>query len=133
MNDRMSNLDIVRATYSGNAADNGRHLRAALAADAEWTEAAGFPYAGTYIGPDDILRNVHERLAREWDGYRAEVDQFHDAGEHIIAHGFYHGTYRATGRAFTAAFAHIHTLRDGRIVKFVQVVDSAKVWEAMRD
>ena len=32
MNGRMSNLDIVRATYSGNAADNGRHLRAALAA-----------------------------------------------------------------------------------------------------
>ena len=50
-----------------------------------------------------------------------------------VNQGFYNGTYRATGRAFTAAFAHIHTLRDGCIVRFVQVVDSAKVWAAMRD
>ena len=45
---------------------------------------------------------------------------------------FYHGTYRATGKSFSASFAHIYTLRGGKIVKFVQIVDSAKVLEAMQ-
>lgn len=55
-----TNLEIVRATYEGGSAEeNGRNLLAALAPDAEWTEAAGFPYAGTYIGPQAIFKNVH--------------------------------------------------------------------------
>ena len=36
-------LEIVRATYEGSSEENGRNLLAALAPDAEWTEAAGFP------------------------------------------------------------------------------------------
>lgn len=56
-------LEIVRATYEGSSEENGRNLLAALAPDAEWTEAAGFPYAGTYIGPENIIKNVHQRLA----------------------------------------------------------------------
>ena len=56
----------------------------------------------------------------------------YDAGDNVIAQGFYHGTYRATGKSFSASFAHIYTLRAGKIVKFVQIVDSAKVLEAMQ-
>jgi ketosteroid isomerase-like protein len=91
-----------------------------------------FPYAGTYIGPENIIKNVHQRLGSEWQGYRADVDHFYDAGDNVIAQGFYHGTYRATGKSFSASFAHIYTLRAGKIVKFVQIVDSAKVLEAMQ-
>lgn len=129
-----TNLEIVRATYEGGSAEeNGRNLLVALAPDAEWTEAAGFPYAGTYTGPQAIFKNVHQRLGTEWQGYRADVDHFYDAGETVIAQGFYHGTYAATGKSFTASFAHIYQLRAGKIVKFVQIVDSAKVLEAMQD
>ena len=125
-------LEIVRETYEASSEENGRNLLAALAPDAEWTEAAGFPYAGTYIGPENIIKNVHQRLGSEWQGYRADVDHFYDAGDNVIAQGFYHGTYRATGKSFNASFAHIYTLRGGKIVKFVQIVDSAKVLEAMQ-
>lgn len=125
-------LEIVRATYEGSSEENGRNLLAALAPDAEWTEAAGLPYAGTYIGPENIIKNVHQRLGSEWQGYRADVDHFYDAGDNVIAQGFYHGTYRATGKSFSASFAHIYTVRAGKIVKFVQIVDSAKVLEAMQ-
>ena len=45
-----ANLEVIRATYEGTSEENGKHLRAALAPDATWTEAAGFPYAGTYTG-----------------------------------------------------------------------------------
>lgn len=38
------NLAIVKSTYEGqNSAENARNLKQALAEDARWTEAAGFP------------------------------------------------------------------------------------------
>jgi hypothetical protein len=44
-----ANLDLIRATYEGSSSEeNGRNLLAALAPDAAWTEAEGFPYAGTW-------------------------------------------------------------------------------------
>ena len=122
-----TNLEIVRNTYwSGPGA-----LLAALAPDVEWTEAAGFPYAGTYHGEAEIARNVFVRLATEWEGFRVDMENLYDAGDTIIAAGFYRGTYRNTSRSMEASFAHILTLKGGRIVRFVQYVDSKKVWDAM--
>jgi ketosteroid isomerase-like protein len=122
-----TNLEIVRNTYgSGPPA-----FLAVLAPDVEWTEAAGFPYAGTYRGADEIVKNVFARLGSEWEGFKADVDQWHDAGDTIIATGFYRGTYRKTNRPMEASFAHVLTLKDGKIVRFVQYVDSKKVWDAM--
>jgi hypothetical protein len=38
-----ASLELLRSTYEGSSEDNGRNLLAALAPDAEWTEAEGFP------------------------------------------------------------------------------------------
>jgi ketosteroid isomerase-like protein len=122
-----ANLELIRSTYLlGPAA-----LIAALAPDVEWTEAAGFPYGGTFHGVDEIGRNVFARLGSEWEGFRADMENLHDAGDTIIATGFYRGTYRKTNRPMESSFAHVFTLKEGKIIRFVQYVDSRKVWEAI--
>ena len=126
------NLEIIRSTYEGSSEDNGRHLMAALAPDARWTEAAGFPYAGTYVGPEAITKGVFRRLASEWEGYTARVHTFLADGDRVAAFGVYSGTYRRTGKAMTASFAHLYRLKDGEIVSMEQVVDSALVQQALR-
>lgn len=126
-----SNKDVIRGTYEASPAQKGERLRAALAPDASWTEAAGFPYAGTYVGFDAIAANVFQRLATEWIDYRAEARIYLEDGEHVAAFGVYSGTYRATGKAMTAAFAHLYTFKDGQIVRMEQVVDSAMALRAM--
>lgn len=127
----MTNLEIIRSTYEGPSAENGKHLLAALAPDAEWIEAAGFPYAGTYVGPDAIIANVFQRLATEWDGYRADVASYMVDGDQVAAFGVYSGTYKATGRSMRAAFAHHYCLKAGKIVRMVQYVDSHLVQLAL--
>src|SRR3954470_358317 len=122
-----TNLDIIRATYEGPSEQNGRNLKSALAEDARWTEAAGFPYGGTYIGPDQIVANVFQRLATEWIGYQAKVHTYLSDGDQVAAFGVYSGTYRATGKAMTASFAHLYRLEDGKIATMEQVVDSHQV------
>jgi ketosteroid isomerase-like protein len=126
-----SNLSIIQATYEGPSEQNGQNLLAALAEDATWTEAAGFPYAGTYVGPENIVRNVFQRLATEWEGYQAKVHTYVAEGDRVAAFGVYSGTYRKTGKSMTATFAHLYRLKDGKILSMEQYVDSAKVLEAL--
>ncbi|KAB1110747.1 nuclear transport factor 2 family protein [Neorhizobium galegae] len=127
-----ANLDLIRATYEGSSEDNGRNLLAALASDATWTEAEGFPYAGTYVGPDAIIAGVFHRLGTEWIGYKAEVHTFIEDGDRVAAFGVYHGTYKATGKSMTASFAHLYEVRNGKIASMVQFVDSHMVLQALR-
>ncbi|MFN6981056.1 MAG: nuclear transport factor 2 family protein [Brevundimonas sp.] len=128
-----SNTDIIRATYEGSSADNGRILLDTLAPDASWTEAAGFPYAGTYIGPDAIVANVFKRLATEWEGYKAEVHTYLAEDDRVAAFGVYSGVYLKTGKAMKATFAHLYRLKDGKIITMEQYVDSAMVKAAMAE
>ena len=96
-----------------------------------WTEAEGFPYAGTYNGPDAVLQGVFMRLGTEWDGFTVRPEDFIDGGDKIVATGTYEGKYKATGKSFRAAFAHVWTLRNGKAVAFQQHTDTAKVNEAL--
>ncbi|CAN5144405.1 nuclear transport factor 2 family protein [soil metagenome] len=128
-----ANLDLIRATYEGSSSEeNGRNLLAALAPDAQWTEAEGFPYAGTYVGPDAIVAGVFRRLASEWTGYRADVHTYLEDGDRVAAFGVYSGTYNATGKSMRAAFAHLYAVKDGKIATMNQYVDTHMVQQALK-
>lgn len=126
-----SNKDIIRGTYEASPEEKGARLRAALAPDASWTEAAGFPYAGAYVGFEAIAAGVFKRLATEWIDYRAEVHTYLEDGDQVAAFGVYSGAYRATGKAMTATFAHLYTFKGGKIVRMEQYVDSGTVQRAL--
>jgi len=126
-----SNRDIIRKTYEGSSEENAKHLLAVLSPDVEWTEAEGFPYAGTYVGVEALMQGVFQRLATEWDGFQAKVHTYLADGDRVAAFGVYSGTYKATGKSMTAHFAHLYELRDGQIVRMQQYVDSALVQRAL--
>lgn len=102
-----------------------------LAPNVEWTEAAGFPYAGTYFGPDEVVKNVHERLGAEWENYGAKDIKYTFNESTVMVYGKYSGIYKATHKSFEADFVHIYEFdTNNQVAKFVQVVDSAIVIEA---
>ena len=126
-----ANLELIRATYEGKSEDNGRNLLAALAPDASWTEAEGFPNAGTYVGAEAIIAGVFHRLGTEWVGYKAEVHTFLEDGDKVAAFGTYSGTYKATGKSMRADFAHLYVLKSGKIKSMTQYVDTVLVQRAL--
>jgi ketosteroid isomerase-like protein len=91
----------------------------------------GFPLAGTYTGPDAIRAGVFERLGREWDDYTAALDSLYDAGDTIVATGWYSGTYPPTGRFMRCRFAHVWHVADNAVVAFEQFTDTRLVTDAM--
>ena len=128
----MDNLALIKSTYEGaNSQENAKNTAAALAADARWTEAAGFPYAGTYVGFDAIVEHVFKRLATEWEGFTFKVDSYVAQGDQVFAYGNYTGTYKASGLPLNARVAHLWTLKDGKVSHFEQFVDSHTVQLAM--
>ena len=126
-----ANLELVRRTYEGSSEDNGRNLLSALSPNIEWTEAEGFPYAGTYVGVAALMEGVFKRLGSEWTGYHAKVHTYLADGDKVAAFGVYSGTYVATGKAMTAPFAHLYTLEDGKIITMHQYVDTVLVARAL--
>jgi len=127
-----TNLEIIKGIYLGDAQQNATNLEAVLAPQFEWREAAGFPYTGSFHNFDEVAKNLFAPLATEWTGFRAHVDNFFDAGATIVVAGFYRGTYNKTQRGMEAAFAHVWTLQNGKIVRYVQCADTKKVWDAMQ-
>lgn len=127
----MSNVELIRNLYSAFAQGDVPAVLGAMDAGIEWTEAEGFPYGGTYTGANAILENVFMKLGSEWEGFSAVPGEFLDAGDNIVALGNYSGKYNTSGKNMKVPFAHVWTLRDGKIVKFVQYTDTLKVSEAL--
>ena len=74
-----------------------------------------------------------ERLAEEWDDWTAHDDTYIADGENVVVLARYSATNKATGRDIDVRVAHHFIVRGGRIVRFEQFVDTAKVREAMPD
>jgi ketosteroid isomerase-like protein len=129
----VSIVDVIRAHYAASDRGDLPGMLAPLGPKTTWTEAAGFPYAGTYTGPEEVSRHVFEAIGRDWDGYRFTLADLLDAGDTVVGVGTYTGTHRRTGRSFTARVAHLWRFDGGEVVSFEQIVDSAPVVAAARE
>jgi ketosteroid isomerase-like protein len=125
------NLEAVQDYYAAAARGDVDGMLGFLSPGVEWTEMAGFPYAGTYRGVDEVVANVFARIGSEWEDFRVDVDTFVDGGETIAVVNTYGGTYKATGKPMSARAVHVWRVRDGRAVGFEQFVDTLKVAEAL--
>ena len=128
----MSNLNSVKAVYEGFATGDIPKVLGTFSPDIAWTEAEGFPYAGTYHGPRGVLEGVFMRLGSEWEGFAAIPDEFIDGGDTIVVLGKYSGKYKATGKSFQANFAHVWKMQDGKVAQFIQYVDTLLVHRALQ-
>ncbi|MDQ4214582.1 nuclear transport factor 2 family protein [Microbacterium capsulatum] len=129
----MTNADIIRAHYAASDRGDLDGMLAPLGAGVRWTEAAGFPYGGTYVGPEAVAENVFARIQEDWDDYTLAVDEVVDGGDTVVGIGTYSGTHKRTGRFFAARVAHVWRLEDGEVVAFEQFTDTEMIGRAIRD
>ena len=124
------NYEAIKAHYAGSDTKDLSAMMAPVTSRTAWTEMAGFPYAGTYVGPDAIIEGVFKRIGEEWDGYNFSLERLVDGGSTILGIGTYTGRYKQTGKSMTARVVHVWDMADGRVVRFEQFVDSKLVAEA---
>ncbi|BCY09353.1 nuclear transport factor 2 family protein [Actinoplanes sp. L3-i22] len=124
-------LQAVQEHYAASAAGDLAGMLAPLSSKVRWIEMAGFPYAGTYIGPAAVQHHVFERITAEWADYRVVPEHYVSAGAEVVAFGTYSGTYRASGKAMAARFVHHWTFDAGLVVRFEQYADTHLVAAAL--
>ena len=122
---------IVADHYAASARGDIAAMMAEVASDVQWTEMAGFPCAGTHVGPAQVAEHVFMVLGREWEGYGFELETLLDAGPNVVGIGRYRGRHRGTGKRLDARVAHVWEVRDGLVRRFEQFTDTLLVAQAM--
>ena len=125
----MTNKEIIQGIYDSFASGDIAAVTAALAYDISWTEADGFPLAGTYIGAQTVVENVFMRLGEIGDNWGVVVERLVADGETVVADGKYIWNHKKSGEPCEVRMAHVWTLADGKVTSFLQHVDTAMVRE----
>jgi uncharacterized protein len=126
------NYAAIKAHYAASDRRDIEGMMAPVTSETCWTEMAGFPYAGTYVGVAAIVTGVFKRIAEDWESFHFALDRLVDGGNTIIGIGTYSGKYRITGLPMTARVVHVWDMEDGRVVRLEQFVDTRKVVDAIR-
>lgn len=121
-------IDVVREIYVTHSGRDTPRFADLLAPDVVWETSENHPLRGDgpWVGRDAVVAQVANAVNDDFDDYTTEIDQFIDAGDHVITVGRYRGTYRATGKPLDAQVCTIYTVEDGLIVRFQQFTDTAQ-------
>jgi ketosteroid isomerase-like protein len=94
--------------------------------DVEWhvPEMEGVPFAGPRRGIAEV-RDFFAAVTDGLDVLQFEPHEYIAQGDKVVALGRYSWRVKATGREFSSDFAHVCTLRDGKIVRFHEYMDTA--------
>lgn len=130
----MDNVSLLKNLYAAFGRGDIPSVLAAMSADIEWHQAENNPYMPSgeaWVGPDSVLKNLFMRLGTEWDDFAVHPRSFHDAGGSVIVEARYSGTYKSTGKSTDVQVCHVWDVKDGKVTRFQQYVDTAKLQAAM--
>jgi ketosteroid isomerase-like protein len=130
----MDNVDLLKNLYRAFGRGDIPSVLGAMSPDIHWYQAEGNPYRPSgeaWVGPDAVLNNLFMRLGAEWDEFAVHPKSFHDAGDSVIVEARYSGTYKATRKSMDTQVCHIWDVEDGKLTRFQQYVDTAKLLDVM--
>jgi ketosteroid isomerase-like protein len=130
----MDNVTLVRNLYDAFGRGDVPAVLGAMSPTIHWHEAESNPYwpsGEALVGPDAVLNNLFMKLGAEWDGFSVHTRSFHNAGSSVIVEARYSGTYKANGRNMGAQVCHVWDVEDGKVTRFQQYVDTAKLQDVM--
>lgn len=123
--------ELVRALYSALAASDKERLRELLDPGFEAELPEGIPRGagGRRIGPQAMILDTWRVIGRTYEMAPEPTEWIPCADGRLLVIGRYRGRARDTGQPVDAAFAHLWTARDGRLVALWHVTDTA-LWAA---
>lgn len=130
----MDNVKLLRNLYDAFGRGDIPAVLGAMSSGIHWHEAESNPYMPSgeaWVGPDAVLNNLFLKLGAEWDGFAVHPKSFHDAGDTVIVEGRYSGRYKTTGRSMDTQVCHVWGIKDGKVIRFQQYVDTAKLQHVM--
>lgn len=126
-----SNVEIVRQGYADFQQGNIPAVLELLSDNVTWElpASAGVPFSGVFKGKEGVLtffKNVGE--LNEFQEF--SPDSFVSEGDRVIALGHLVAKSKTTGKTSANKWAHVWTLREGKVIAHFEYVDTAEIKEA---
>ena len=123
--------DIVRDFYNKLSVGNAAGALGLMAPDIEWTTMWHYKVIGR--GPDKVAEGLFKPLMAEWASFALVPTEFITEGETVVSLGDFTGVHSVTGKTSNARYAHVWTVRDGKIATSRQYIDSLAIDQARRE
>ena len=121
---------MLREGYDAFARGDIPSVLALPADDVRWTEPAGSDYAGTFVGPQQVMENVFARVGAEWTSFAVVPERFLPCGDTVVVIVRFEVTHATTGRSAVARAAHVWEFADGKVVALEMLADTHLMREA---
>jgi len=119
------NVLATKTAYESFMAGDLEAWKAVHSEDVVWTILAGLPYAGTYVGPDAIIKNVFEQISTLWPDFKVDPIAYYESGDKVFVH-----VKITIGGKQTEAL-HMATLKDGKQIAFTPFENSGFMMEQL--
>lgn len=126
----MKNIDLAKTAYKKFSEGDIAGVLAMFDPKIEWHGCNGFPYVegdGLFVGPESVGNGIFSKIHEYYDHFSIEVDDLMECDDRIIMMGYYKGTWKATGKEFKANAVHIWNVKNEKLTRFFQAVDTATI------
>ena len=126
-----NNAEFIHNMYAAFSRGDIPAILAAVADDAEWISygPAGIPYAGVFKGPAGAAQ-FFQALGGTQSEQKLTILETYSDGDQVMTVGRYSGVVNATQKRFDFEVAHFFTVRNGKVVRFLDFYDTAAQLEA---
>ncbi len=120
------NVNVVQRTYEAVGRGDIPALLDLLTEDVEWTfqGPSVIPFAGTRRGREEVAE-FFSLVGGTLEFEQFEPREFVGQGDTVVVVGYERNLIKPTDRTFEQEWAHVYTLRDGKIVKLRCFEDTA--------
>lgn len=93
--------------------------------DMEWNLAEHHPFLREqYHGRDGFVNEIIPAIMATLDGFRFDIERVLGCGDTAVSQLRYHGTVKSTGRTLDLPAVYVWDLRDGKVGRGQEYVDT---------
>jgi ketosteroid isomerase-like protein len=122
--------DIVRSFYEKLSVGDAAGALGLMAPDIEWITMWHYQVEGR--GPERVAEGLFKPLMAEWSSFALVPTEFITEGRSGVSLGEFSGVHGSTGKSATARYAHVWLVKDGKIARFRQYIDTLAIAKARR-
>jgi ketosteroid isomerase-like protein len=129
-----ANIAFVQSLYAAFGKGDVATIINGLTPDVDW-QSVGRPSDYPGFGPrtgHGAVQEFFRIIADNNDFAHFSPREFHAADDKVFVLGDYAMTLKKTGKKFASEWCHVFTIKNGKVTKFREFLDTAQAAEAYR-
>jgi ketosteroid isomerase-like protein len=126
----ISSTEVVRDLYAKLTAGDAEGALALMSNDVEWIPMMDYKISGR--GPKQVLDGMLVPAMTEWVTFTLTPNEFVSDGDRVVSIGRFASKHRHTGKHVEVSYAHAWEVQDGKVTRFRQFIDTARIEQARR-